>query len=304
MTRYAATSLDLSDLPAPLVVENISFDAILAVRKATLVEEFRTRGVDYDVDMLETDSATIQQRVDGGREVLVRQKINDAAKATMLAFATGSDLDHLAALYGISRRLISPATASAAAVYESDAELRRRVQIAPEALTTCGSEASYVHHALEAAPALVDVVPLVGATASGEKQVRVVCLDRGPTGIPSPETLEACRARLTRTDVRPMTVPVSISGPAVVTYDVVMRLVIPAGPDPSLVRSAALTAVTALVAARRGLGVDVLRQAVEAAGRVSGVERVILDAPDDIVVASDAVPICTSLTITPEGLDD
>ena len=303
MTRFTATALDLSNLPPPAVVKVVDFEAILAVRKADLMTRFDARGVTYDVTSLETDSAVIQQENDGYREVLVRGAINDAARSVMLAFATGSDLDHLAAAVGVSRRLIAPATDTTPAVYESNAELRRRTQLAPEAYTTCGSAASYIHHALEAAPALIDAVPVVSYTASGQVQVRVVCLDRSGDGVPSAKTLAAVRTRLQRSDVRPMTVPVSVSAPVVVPYAAAMRLQIPAGPDPALVRAAAVKNVQDMVAARRGLGVDILSQAFEAAARVSGVERVLTSSPADRVLAVDEVANCTGISITTEVLD-
>lgn len=302
MTRFVATALDLSNLPAPDVLTPLDYEAILAARKGALVERFEAAGIAYNVDALETDSAVIQQQADAFRELAVRAAINDAARAVMLAFSRGGDLDQLAAAVGIARRLVAPATETTPAVYESDAELRRRVQIAPEAFSTCGSAASYIHHALEAAPALIDVAPIVTETTGG-KQVRVVCLDRAGDGVPAAETLAAVRARLRRTDIAPMTVPVSVSGPVVVPYTVAARLLIADGPDPALVRAAAESAVAAMVAARRGLGVDILEQAFTAAARVSGVERVVMDAPLDQDVAPDAVGNCTSISIATEVLN-
>ncbi|WP_454919217.1 baseplate assembly protein [Xanthobacter sediminis] len=302
MTRFAATTLDLSNLPAPQVVRDLDFEGILAARKIKLLSQFDSRGVPYDVTALETDSGVIQQENDAYREVLVRGAINDAARAVMLAFASGGDLDHLAAAVGIQRRLIASATSATQAVYESDAELRRRVQIAPEAFSTCGSEASYIHHALEAAPALIDAVPIISDTPSG-RQVRVVCLDRNGDGVPSAATLAAVRARLKNKSIAPMTVPVAVSGPLVVPYAVALRLLIPDGPDPALVRAASRTAVGAMVAGRRGLGIDILAQAFEASGRVSGVERVVTLEPSDMVIAPDAVANCLDITITTEILN-
>lgn len=302
MPRFASSALDLSNLPAPAVIKTTDFEPILAERLTDLAARFAAAGVPYDVTGVETDSAVIEQETDGYREVLVRGAINDAARANMLAFASGSDLDHLAVAVGIARRLIRAATDTTPAVYESDAELRRRVQIAPEAFSTCGSEASYIHHALEAAPALIDALPIVSQTAGGA-QVRVVCLDRDGDGVPSAATLAAVRARLTRRDVRPMTVPVAVSGPVVVPYAVALLLRIPAGPDPSLVRAAAREAVQGMAAARRGLGIDILSQAFEAAARVSGVEQVIPTSPLDRVLATDEVAICTGITVNSEALD-
>lgn len=38
------------------------------------------------------------------RELLLRQRINQAAKSNLLAFATGTDLDNLGALYDVERK--------------------------------------------------------------------------------------------------------------------------------------------------------------------------------------------------------
>nr|WP_255607994.1 baseplate J/gp47 family protein [Methylosinus sp. Sm6] len=223
----------------------------------------------------------------------------------MLAFATGADLEQLAALYGVTRRLIAAATADAAAVYETDGELRRRVQIAPEAFSTCGSAGSYIHHALEAAPELIDARPILSLSSSGQAGVRVVCLARDGDGVPSDAALAAVRARLNCTDVKPMTVPVAIAGAAPVAYSVAAVLQIHAGTTAAPIRVAATAAAQAMIAARRGLGVDVLRQAFEAALRVAGVERVVLTAPQaDIDIADDQCAFCVSLDVLVPSDDD
>jgi phage-related baseplate assembly protein len=40
---------------------------------------------------------------------MLRQRINDAARAVMPAYAVKADLDHIAALFGITRLTITPA---------------------------------------------------------------------------------------------------------------------------------------------------------------------------------------------------
>jgi phage-related baseplate assembly protein len=305
VSRFLASSLDLSLLPAPQVVETIDYEAIRDARIADLRAKFTAAGLAYNVGGLETDPAVVLEEADAYRELLMRARINDAAKATMLAFAVGADLEHLAALYGVARRLIAAATPDAAAVYESDAELRRRAQIAPEAFSTCGSAGSYVHHALEAAPELVDARPILSLSSSGQAGVRVVCLARGGDGVPSAGALAAVRARLNRADVKPMTVPVAIAGAAPVAYSVAATLQIQAGTAPAPIRAAAIASAQAMIARRRGLGVDVLRQAFESALRVAGVERVVLTAPPaDIDIADDQCAQCVGLDVSVVSIDD
>ena len=91
-------AIDLSRLPAPTVVEAIDYETVLAALKADLV----ARWPDYTAD-LESDPAIKLLEVAAYREVLLRQRVNDAARAVLVATAIGSDLDHLGALLNVAR---------------------------------------------------------------------------------------------------------------------------------------------------------------------------------------------------------
>ena len=88
-------------------------------------------------------------------------RINDAGRATMLAYARGTDLDHRAADYDVQRLLLVPADPDAdppvEAVWESDDRLRLRCQMAFDALSVAGSRGAYVFHTLSAAAGIADV---------------------------------------------------------------------------------------------------------------------------------------------------
>lgn len=118
-------AVDLSSLPAPQVVEPLDFETVLAALKA----DFEARHPDYTAT-LESDPAMKLLEVAAYREVIVRQRVNDAAKAVMLAFATGSDLDHLGALVPVARN-----------AGETDASYRGRIQLAPRGILYCGTTA-------------------------------------------------------------------------------------------------------------------------------------------------------------------
>ncbi len=60
--------------------------------------------------------------------MLLRQRINEAARACMLSHSRGSDLDNLAANSNTRRLVIHPATDTTEAVMESDTSLRLRAQ--------------------------------------------------------------------------------------------------------------------------------------------------------------------------------
>jgi len=92
------TLSDLASLPTPAVIETLSFETIFS----ELQTEFQSRYPNYSA-LLASDPAVKLLEVAAYREVLLRNRINAAAKASLLAFATGSDLDHLAAFYGVER---------------------------------------------------------------------------------------------------------------------------------------------------------------------------------------------------------
>ena len=131
-TSSQFTAVNLDALPQPDAVEQISFDDI----RAAMLSDLAARDADL-VDLPPSDPIVKVIDVAAYRETLMRQRANDAVRAVMLAYASGADLENLAAFYGVSRQ-----------TDESDADLRRRVQLAPEALSTAGSLGSYLYHAL------------------------------------------------------------------------------------------------------------------------------------------------------------
>ncbi|WP_020179783.1 baseplate J/gp47 family protein [Methylopila sp. M107] len=301
MTRFAASQLDLSNLPAPEVVKNLSYEAILSARLARLAERLSAAGVGWDVGALETDPIAISEQEDAFRELLDLAAINDAAKSVMLAFAIGGDLDQLAADYGIARRLIRPATADTAAVAETDRELRRRVQLAPEAFTTAGSAGAFAHHAMEASSAVVDVglvIPSLG-------RVDVILLDRVSDEGVSTDARLAVRERLLRKDVKPLTAEVTVRSATRLAYRIELRLLVQNGPDPAVIRAAAQRAIVAMLADRRRIGAATPRSAIFAAAHVAGVERVELVEPvSDVEPKDDEIASCSEIVVSSEIVDD
>ncbi len=134
--------IDLQTLPAPRVVEELSFEAILAAAKADFADRMRAHlpAID-DILALESDPIVKLLEAHAYRELLFRARVNDAARAHLLAFATGADLDHLAALFGVQRM---PG--------ETDERLRTRLQLRIAALGAQGTREHYEFHALAASP--------------------------------------------------------------------------------------------------------------------------------------------------------
>lgn len=90
--------IDLSTLPAPKVVESLSLDAIVQAMISDLVSRDPTFTA-----LVESDPAYKILEVAAYRELLLRQRVNEAVQAVMLAYAAGSDLDQIGANFGVPR---------------------------------------------------------------------------------------------------------------------------------------------------------------------------------------------------------
>lgn len=148
--------IDLSQLPAPQIVDVLDFETLLAERKAEFVALHPKDEQEAVIRTLELESEPVTKLLQENayRELLLRQRINEAAQAVMVAYAMGGDLDQIAANYNVKRLTVTPADNDAvppvAAVMESDEALRLRVPAAFEGLSVAGPTAAYEFHARSA----------------------------------------------------------------------------------------------------------------------------------------------------------
>ncbi len=294
------TAVDLSRLPFPVVVEPLDYERI----RAAMLDDLRERWPAFDA-LLESDPAVKVLEVAAYRELLLRARINDAAKAVTLAYASGSDLDHIASLFGVARLLVTPADPMATpprpAVYESDDDLRRRVQLAFEGFSTAGPDGAYLFHALSADGQVLDAS--VDSPAPGEVVVSV--LSRTGDGSASPELVAAVQAALSAEDVRPLTDHVTVVSAQIVPYTVSATLTLYPGPDATVVLADAQARLSAHLAAHHRLGRDITRAGLIAALCTAGVQNVVLASPaDDIAVTSRQAAWCTSAEVSLGGVDE
>lgn len=296
----AFTKIDLSRLSAPGVVEALDYEVILA----EMLADLQSRDPEFTA-LLESDPAYKILEVAAYRETLLRQRVNDAARAVMLAYAGGSDLDHLAALFGVERLLVDPGDPEASppveATYESDDRLRSRVQLSLEGYTTAGSTGSYHYHALSASADVADVS--VMSPEPGRVRVHVMAADGD--GTPSSDLLAVVEAALTAGDVRPLTDQVEVAAAEVVPYTVTAVLWIYAGPDQEVVRLAAEGALLDYAAGQHKLGRDVTMSGIYRALHQDGVQRVDLSAPAaDLVIGGGQVSRLAEYSVTVGGIDE
>lgn len=294
------TTIDLSALAPPNVVEALDYQTILSAMLADL----QARDTTFTA-LVESDPAYKILEVAAYRELLLRQRVNDAAKAVMLAFAVNQDLDQIGANFGVSRLLVTPADNTTIpptpAVYETDAEFRARIQLSTEGYTTAGSEGSYVYHGLSADGDVKDIQ----AVSDTPGEVVVYVLSKTGNGEAPAELLAAVSAAVNAERIRPMTDQVAVLSASIVNYTIEAELVIYPGPDPVVVRQAAIDAVTAYAENQHRIGYDVTLSGVYAALHQPGVQRVNLAAPvANLTIDQGEASYCTGIAVTVSGATD
>jgi len=231
----SVSPIDLSRLPVPDIVETIDFENLLAERKTRLVSLYPT---DQQADVaatleLESEPMTILLEENAYREVVLPQRVNDAARAVMLAYAKGTDLDHLAALFDVARLTLVKADPEhkILQVEESDTDLRKRTQLAPQGFSVAGPEGAYISHALNASAQVLDV----SATSPAPCEVLITVLSRIGDGSADDALIDAVKAVLQDDDVRPLTDKVTVQSAEIVRYEIRATLIFFAGPDAEVV---------------------------------------------------------------------
>ncbi|TAA26570.1 baseplate assembly protein [Pseudoxanthomonas winnipegensis] len=326
------TAIDLSRLPAPSVVEVIDYEALLAEYLASL------RQLDPTFDALvESEPAYKILQVAAYREMLLRQRINDAARAVMLASATGSDLDQLAALLGVQRLVLDAGdpTQGVDPTLEPDEDFRRRIQLAPEGFSVAGPEGAYIYHALSADPRVLDasasspipddiraivfnVLAANGASAAITNAMHaaldaatwpgtvvISVLARAGTGAADADLIADVGAALAADDVRPLTDHVTVQSATITPYQVTATIYTFAGPDSSVVMAEARARLQTYVDASHRMGRDVTMSGLYAALHTEGVQRVEIESPaGDLVIPRNGAAYCTGVTLTHGGVDE
>lgn len=294
------TAVDLSQLAAPDVVEQIDFEAILAAMLADL----RARDPEFDA-LVESDPAYKILQVAAYRETLLRQRVNEAGRAVMLAYAAGADLDNLGALFSQQRLVLDPGNANAIPpvppTLEGDNDFRRRIQLSLEGFSTAGPRGAYIFHALSASGDVLDA----SATSPTPGDVLITILSRTGDGTAGPALVNTVEAALNDDDVRPLTDTVTVQSATIVNYTIAATLYFYDGPDRAVVLASAQAAVEVYAEAQRRLGRDVTLSGIYAALHQPGVQRVDLVAPAaNLVIGTNEASRVTSISLTDGGVDE
>ena len=292
------TTVDLSRFDPPTIVEQLEYETIFqrkVARVRALLPSF-----DATVD---SDPAVKILQVAAYDELLLRQDFNERLQKRLVAYATGATLDHLGAAIGVARLIVTPAntTTGAAAVYEADDSFRARIVLGPEGFSVAGPELAYVKHAKDASGLVLDA----SATSPAPGEVRVTILSAEGDGTASTALLDKVRAIVTDKAIRPLGDLVSVASATQQVFAVVARIWTFAGPDPSLVLTAAHAGLGRYLAESRKLGRDITLSGLYAALTVEGVQRVEIASPTASIVCDlTQAARCTQIDVTIAGYDE
>lgn len=295
------TSIDLSQYPAPEVLEALEYETIFSEIKEHFLGQFPEGEAEAAEKGVPTQAkAALLMEIEGNLVVKalqayayhatqMRARVNDAAKATMLAYAGGSDLDNLAAFYMVERK-----------DGESDTELRDRLVLAVDGFSTAGPVGAYKFHGLSADADVKDI----GVESPVPGQVLITVLSRSEQGVPDQAVLDTVNAALNDEDVRPLTDQVIVQAATVGTYDIDAEIWCYGNVDSEVIRAEAAAAAQAYADEVHRLGYDVTISGLYRALHQPGVQRVSITSPAATIVndASEA-SFCTSVTVSYEGID-
>ncbi|MDT7048752.1 baseplate assembly protein [Providencia stuartii] len=300
-------TIDLSQLPPPDVVESLEFELIFTERKSALIAAVpdEQRAAIARTLALESEPLTKLLQENSYRELILRQRINEAARASMVAFAVGSDLDQLAANNNVKRLMLSAGDPNAVPpippVYESDADLRVRIPSAFEGLSVAGPVGSYEHHARSADGRVADASVISPAPA----YVTVTVLSREGNGSAPADLIEKVDIALNDEDVRPVADRVTVQSAKIVNYEIDAVIYCYPSPEYEPITATAEAQLKRYTTQQHRLGRDIVLSAIYAALHVQGVQRVEIKKPvADIKLDKTQASYCTNISVALGGSDE
>lgn len=300
--------IDLNNLPVPKVVQELSYETLLAQRKAkflSLQENDDMRQHWQARLQLESEPVVKLLEENAYLELLLRTHINDSAKAVMLAYATGSDLDQLGALFGIKRLIIQTGDLNALppipTQYEDDERFRTRIQMSLEGLTTAGSRASYEFHALSTSTKIKDV----DVTSPTAGTVKVAILSTEGQGTADSDLINAVKKQLNAEHIRPLTDTVLVESAVILPYEIRATLTLYPTVLESVVMANVNQAITHYANKQHLLGIDITLSGIYSALHQEGVQNVKLTQPlADLIVQPHQAAYCSQIQINVGGRDE
>ncbi|WP_413493148.1 baseplate J/gp47 family protein [Morganella psychrotolerans] len=300
-------TIDISQLPPPDVIESLEYELIFSERKAALLASLPEdlREPVARVLQLESEPLTKLLQESTYRELLLRQRVNEAARACMVAFSRGADLDQLGENNNVPRLIIQAADETAIppipAIYESDSDFRMRIPQAFEGMSVAGPVGAYIFHARSASGQVADASAISPEPAC----VTVSVLSREGNGTAPAELLTVVDKALNDENVRPVADRVTVQSVEIVDYSINATLYLFPTPESEPIEAAARERIARYVKEQHRIGRDIRLSAIYAALHVEGVQRVELASPaKDIVISDTQASFCTDVVVTVGGSDE
>ncbi|RSQ53172.1 baseplate assembly protein, partial [Acinetobacter baumannii] len=275
-------SVDFNLLPKPNFVDEVDYEQILAERKEYLISLFPEEEQAAVRIQLSRESDPLHKYLQENayREMILRNRTNQKALATLLAFAKGSDLDVWGANFDVSRLIISPANNAVVpptpAVYEGDEDFRYRIQKKLDALSTAGPESSYEYHTLSADGRVADVK----CSSPAPAHALLTILQRDTENNASTEELNnIVKNYVSAEKKRPTGDRVIVQSAEIIEYQIEAVLVTKNVPETEPVLSAAQANTISYTKEPKRIGKGVFFSDLYSILKVSGVERVELISP-------------------------
>ena len=294
------STITLSQLPQPDVIEVLDYETILAERKAYFVSLYPAdqQAAIAATLALESEPITKLLQENAYRELILRQRINDASVANMLAWAKGSDLDNLVANWKVQRLIIQPGDPSAAPpvpeIKEDDEALILRALMAWDGLSVAGPTGAYEYFALSADGKVADAKGSSPAPA----EALVTILSTEGDGAADANLIATVTNALSHEDTRPVADRLSVQSAGIIHYTITALLHIDSqGGEADVILQAARDQLAAFINQRRRIGVEVPRSAIDATLHVQGVRKVDLIGWTDITPSQTQAAYCTGFTV-------
>ena len=301
--------VDFSQLPAPNLIKELDFETLFNDRKEKFIGLYPVTEQAQWRAILSRESDPIVKILQENAylEMLYQHKCNTDARALLIAFSTGPDLDHLALTeYGLVRQIITPEDLSVTpplpAVYESDERLKERCLLSYDGMNTAGSTNAYRYFALSAdgrvenikvksdedIPCYLDIIITQSDSLNGEA---------------SQELIDIVQTALNPDTIRPVGDRPLVTSSIAVNYQIEAVIYIGKNAEDTLLLEAANIRLDNYIKNAKKNGDSIYLSAIYAALHVDGIERVEIISPSaDIIIDSYHHPFCTSKSITSGGV--
>ncbi|MBR8399903.1 baseplate J/gp47 family protein [Burkholderia cenocepacia] len=297
------TPIDLSQLPAPDIIDELDYETILTEKKARLVSLYPKEQQAEIAAALELESEPMVKLLQEAayEKMLLLALMNEKARGILLAYAKRTTLEHIGALFDVDRLLISPGDPDKGIdpVYEDDDNLRERIQLAPRGFSVAGPTDAYVFHA-RAADGRVKAAT---AYSPSPCVMIVTVLSREGDGTASQELLDIVKKALEKK--RPQADEVIVQSAKIVRYAIRATLRFFDGPDRAVALAEAQKKTQQFAESMHRPGSEITKDGLYASMRVAGVQKVILDTPaEGVPIAIDQAPYCTGIELKDGGVAD